>query len=528
MRIILLTILIAELSLSAGQQRFLDSLRVQKEFALIVGDYNKFASDTKPIKCLTPLIMDVRRNSQFLTRSQLSRFMEIISRPALPRSIVSPSGHFRIHYDPAYVDSEYLARCASYFDYAWHVEVDSFGFLPPVPDGTLGGDSLLDVYILRLPAGQYGMTIADDIPGPAPWNDSPAFIKIRNEYDSFPPNDDPEGSEWGALKVTAAHELFHTIQMAYDKDEEVWMLEIASVWMEDMVYNYVNDYYNYLNYFFDYPWLSLLELSTHMYASAVFFRYFSDNYGYTIIKRIFEQARYFDGMYAISAALDSQHLDINTEFAKFVGWNFITDTLADSFHYEEATSYPPMKVEATVVSLPYTYSPRYSRSPRSWGANYIYIPSPPPYLKATISGATTVFWNIVAVILSDSSNVLTEVDSIWISTHGLPVAVAVAPSGINNPYNVFPYTLTIYGYEDIEEKHTFSGKDIKIFPNPFNETLNIKVTSPSNIYIYSVDGKLVDVLNAVDSYRWVPENLPSGIYLIKSIYSPPVKAVLLR
>ncbi|RLB79339.1 MAG: hypothetical protein DRH15_09055, partial [Deltaproteobacteria bacterium] len=102
----MLTILIAELSLSAGQQRFLDSLRVQKEFALIVGDNSKFALDTKPIKCLTPLIMDVRRNSQFLTRSQLSRFMEILSRPALPRSIVSPSGHFRIHYDPAYVDSE--------------------------------------------------------------------------------------------------------------------------------------------------------------------------------------------------------------------------------------------------------------------------------------------------------------------------------------------------------------------------------------------------------------------------------------
>ena len=38
------------------------------------------------------------------------------------------------------------------------------------------------------------------------------------------------------LEVTAAHELFHAVQFAYDYDEDAWFMEATATWAEDEVY----------------------------------------------------------------------------------------------------------------------------------------------------------------------------------------------------------------------------------------------------------------------------------------------------
>ncbi len=51
-----------------------------------------------------------------------------------------------------------------------------------------------------------------------------------------------------ALRVTAAHEFFHAIQFAYDVDEDIWFMEGTATWVEDEVYDSINDNYQYLPY----------------------------------------------------------------------------------------------------------------------------------------------------------------------------------------------------------------------------------------------------------------------------------------
>ena len=57
------------------------------------------------------------------------------------------------------------------------------------------------------------------------------------------------------LKVTIAHEFFHTIQYSYFfgniLNENIWWLEATATLMEDEVYDSIDDYINYMNNFFN-------------------------------------------------------------------------------------------------------------------------------------------------------------------------------------------------------------------------------------------------------------------------------------
>ena len=48
------------------------------------------------------------------------------------------------------------------------------------------------------------------------------------------------------LKVTAAHEFFHAVQFAYDIGEDGWFMESTATWMEEHVYDAINDNLQYL------------------------------------------------------------------------------------------------------------------------------------------------------------------------------------------------------------------------------------------------------------------------------------------
>ena len=49
-----------------------------------------------------------------------------------------------------------------------------------------------------------------------------------------------------SLRVTAAHEFFHAIQFAYDVNEDIWFMEGTATWVEDEVYDSINDNYQFL------------------------------------------------------------------------------------------------------------------------------------------------------------------------------------------------------------------------------------------------------------------------------------------
>ncbi len=437
-----------------------DSLRVQREFALLFE--GKSLSFDRPVKSGTPLLLDILRNRRYLTSHQNEMLTQkLTDRPIRDESYNTPEGNFKIHYNLSDVDLPYVIRCGEFFERSRYVEVDSLGFLPPVCDDTLGGDARFDVYITDFPWAVYGITYPEDFEGPAEWHDVSAYIEVNSSYEGFPSNDDPEGSEWGAFKVTCTHELFHAVQFAYDPDERIWLLEIASVWSEDIVYDYVNDYYNYLDDFFDEPWVSIMNEGMHMYSASIWFHYLVSKFGISIINDIFYEMIYHDGLAANDSALADYGTNLEDEFLEFACWNYLTDSRADDYHYDEASAYQGIYVEAAASSLPFAFSPGTSHRPRSYGANYIELNISAPSFHVDLTGDGGAIWKMAYVIPGDSGKIVYPDASDIFYSCGEPGALVVVPLGIYSASATYDYSIIIQRYDELIVD---AGDDTTIYP----------------------------------------------------------------
>ncbi len=116
------------------------------------------------------------------------------------------------------------------------------GYKRPRGDGSIGGGTnKVDVYIGNIDAGGlYGYCTTDEDRDGAPYNRW-AYCVLDDDYANIPTNTAIEN-----LQVTAAHEYFHAVQYAYDYLEDGWYLEGTAAWVEDEMYDAVNDNRQYL------------------------------------------------------------------------------------------------------------------------------------------------------------------------------------------------------------------------------------------------------------------------------------------
>ena len=159
-------------------------------------------------------------------------------------------------------------------------EVTSLGYRAPLPDGTLGGNSKVDVYLADVgDAGQYGYCQTDQ-PNPDRTRTVFGFCVLDNDYS---PSQYRTNTPLENLRVTAAHEFFHVVQFAYDWTEDFWLMEGTAAWMEDEVYDGVNDNLQYLGESpLSYPYVPLdyWEPNVYMpYGSWVFWKFLSESTG---------------------------------------------------------------------------------------------------------------------------------------------------------------------------------------------------------------------------------------------------------
>ncbi|GJM44856.1 MAG: hypothetical protein DHS20C21_16980 [Gemmatimonadota bacterium] len=150
--------------------------------------------------------------------------------------------HFRISFDRDGVHAvpapdldasgipDHVERVGAWAETAWQTLVQEDGFATP-----LTTDGRLDISFRQMSA--YGYT---DVRGGVP-----ALVLHRN-FEGFPANSDPQGSAYGAAKVTVAHELKHAIQYASSGWSEGGWLEADATWAEDRVFPATNDYVRYL------------------------------------------------------------------------------------------------------------------------------------------------------------------------------------------------------------------------------------------------------------------------------------------
>ncbi len=133
------------------------------------------------------------------------------------------------------------------------LKLDFLGYLPPPSDNGEGGDNLYDIYVNDFTGLiLYGQTKFDFSDG----GTGPSFMEIENDFSSYP----TKGIN--AARVTAAHEFHHAIQLGsyIYRASDLYFYEITSTSMEEFVYDSVNDYYNYLENYFNYSTINHLHI----------------------------------------------------------------------------------------------------------------------------------------------------------------------------------------------------------------------------------------------------------------------------
>ncbi|HVP35988.1 MAG TPA: MXAN_6640 family putative metalloprotease [Terriglobales bacterium] len=358
-------------------------------------------------KSATPILLEVKKGWLSLSPQTRATLKTLLTRPAGPFSYNSPEGHFKIHYDTTGVDGvptadsnsngipDYVENLAHYADSSYRTEITYLGYRIPPSDGSNGGDSKYDIYTEDMP--YYGYTMPED-PGPQPWNDYTSYISVHNNFIGFPPNTDPEGNQKGAMKVTVAHEYFHAVQFAYDVDEAEWFMELSSTWMETIAYHTVNDNYNYLPYFFNYPDVSLQATTIREYAAFIWNMYLSVNFGNDIIKDIWERCITGSAIVEIDNALTARISSRDKAFKEFTVWNYITGARNDGLHFPDAGNYPLIKLMRTHSTYPVTNNTS-SMTPDNLSANYIqFNPTGNPVdLNIKFNGQTGYLWALKAL-----------------------------------------------------------------------------------------------------------------------------------
>src|SRR5256714_4139796 len=170
------------------------------------------------------------------------------------------------------------------------------GGRPPKSDGTRGGDvGKTDVYIRQL--GDQGICGSSTPDRGQTGNSQAAYLVMDNDFShaEFPRYTEP----LQPMEVTAAHEYNHVLQFGYDVLQDTWMLESTAVWMEDTVYDDVNDYVSYLK-----PWSQITQvpltqfdatdpsdpLNVKVYGDAVWPRWVLAHYGQETIRGAWERS----------------------------------------------------------------------------------------------------------------------------------------------------------------------------------------------------------------------------------------------
>lgn len=364
------------------------------------------SGEMAPIKCATP-IFNALISSQ--PKGVDPKVLFPGRRDDMP--FTYPTAHFLLHYTGTGADAIYqfndqdsmpgvpnfIFNAGRIADSVWNHTVGTLGYTPPISDGYYngGGDGLLDIYFIDF--GAYGATAKDSIKDTFPVVKTTAYIFLENDYDAFPGY---ESNRLNALRVSIAHEFFHTVQFGIDAIEmegaypdwnPAWV-EMSAVYMEEEHYEEIDDYHNYLIYFYDVPQWSVRTGSSllspminywrnlHMYGSAVFPIFLSERFGKDIIRDIWDRCGDVAGpnwWLAVDDAIRNASGDTRTledEFQEFALWNLFTRQRAiTGSYFPDAADFDSVNLSARITSYPATVSPIDSVLPDNLGANYIIL-----------------------------------------------------------------------------------------------------------------------------------------------------------
>ena len=219
---------------------------------------------------------------------------------SVPESKGSPacSRHFCVHcvdqglYAPNLTDRDgdgvpdFVERVLRVAEHVHEVENGELGWREPRSDGRKGGrDGKTDVYLSQIGGELFGYAAPDR--GQATKDHRiprrlHGYLVLDNDYSAF---EFPGTKPASDLEVTFAHEYDHILQFGYDAYQDPWFAESTATWMEDEVYDRIDDYLRYVR-----RWVKLWETplttsSLKEYGSAVWNQWLARRYGSAVIRK---------------------------------------------------------------------------------------------------------------------------------------------------------------------------------------------------------------------------------------------------
>ena len=475
-------------------------------------------------------------------------------RPALPDSFLSREQHFKIRYSTQGKDSvaktdsnvnfvpDRIEKIAQAFETSYAVECEEMGYR--IPPSMNNGTSPYDIYVLDL-TNQYAVTIKDGIDSTA------SVLKNINSYILF--DNDFIGHGFhiqgeNAIKVIAAHEFFHAIQLGYVfRNTDSFFFELSAVWMEDQVFKEVDNYLYYLDYFFSAPDIPLNGVSftipnvfKHIYGSCIFGFYIAENFGKDAIYQIWQLMPDKSALEAMDQIFKNRGSSFENEFVKFCTWNFFTGNRAiPGFSYKEASNYPEVKLESDQIIEYY-----FEESNKGYfltSAYHVCRPLKDSVYKVRFETEFTNHWLLsVTIWKNDILKTFTihPNETLTLDAVDEGEKIVIIPCNINrfaDPTKIYfkqdpeAYAITLTKERNAHSGPVKSFQIQNIYPNPSSDyiTFNIRKITTSNITlrIYNIQGQpiekirigeLKEDLNRIDWFRSSSNfAIPSGVYLFQ-------------
>lgn len=345
-------------------------------------------------------------------------------RPNLRNEQTFLTTHFMIHYtvngvdavDPTDADGsgvpDYIELIGETLEYVWRVEVDVMGWPAPPMDEGEGGDTRLDVYIEDLLsqgiAGYVdtaGGFLGDNPSSPETERQSAyGFMGLDNDYLDADYSD--ADSAMGLMQATVAHEFNHLIQAGIDDlDQNVWLYEATASWIEDEIFDDINDTVYYLDSVFKNPDICMVaEVARgddlHWYGQWIFIRFLSERYGADLVRDIWLNMREYGGFGAVDRSLEN----VNSSLIQ-ASLDYATANLLRA--YEEGDLYPTVSIEGQAGIGAFT--PR--DGVQSLGVDYVQITSG-GNVSVTLSSPKPIFDLQVVGIINGEADVFDTTNNI--------------------------------------------------------------------------------------------------------------------